>query len=83
MDKEALVPYNIEWKDAHSTDEWEDLTTCHAQTFRLIKSMGWLVSENETRVILALSWDTQEEKVSQSLCIPTGMIVSKTKLSAS
>jgi len=80
MDKEALTPHLIEWKDALSNETWEDLDTVRATKIPIVKTLGFVACESENLTIIGMNWDERNEQMSQYMCIPTDMIVKKTKM---
>lgn len=69
----------IEWDDAASLDEWTDIAEIEAVGHRIV-SVGFVLEESETAVVLALNIDTVSEKTSCVMFIPKGMIRSRTEI---
>ena len=65
----------VTWKDACSHDEWVNIEDVDQKT-PTINTTGWLIIENDDCLVVALSYDRDNEKVSQTITIPRGMVVS-------
>ena len=66
----------VEWHDAISTSGWEDIGTAEAP--HLCRSLGFLVHETETFVVVAATWGQSGNDAPQSnnrISIPRGWIV--------
>jgi hypothetical protein len=66
----------IEWIDAESIDAWEDYDSANRDA-PVIKTLGFLIRETKKYVVIALSIDETNEKCSNRIQIPTGMIKKK------
>ena len=66
----------IEWLDAVSFDPWEELTEAKKLEPHVIQSLGWLVEEDDKKIIIAGAWDLEREGVASSWAIPKTWLIS-------
>lgn len=71
-----LKPVVVVWFDAVSYDEWEEIEDAKDLELHTIKTLGFLVHEDETRIIIATSWDVEREAVAGKWAIPKTWLVS-------
>ena len=64
----------VSWFDAVSEDNWTDLAEARKSKLHLIHSVGWLISEDDTRLVVGLSWDVERDAVSSFIAIPRSWI---------
>lgn len=72
-----MKPILVEWIDACSVDDWTDVADAKAQELAHMKTLGFLVSEDDKKLTIALSWDSSNDSVSQFLVIPKAWIESR------
>ena len=75
-----LIPVYIVWHDAASMDSWEDIAKVRDFEPHQIHTLGFLVSENENKIVVCLSIDINEDGASQVLTIPKSWILQLKKL---
>lgn len=67
------VPYYVEWNDATSYTGWRSTKESSKLVAMKIKSIGWLVYADASKVVLALSWSVDEDQTNQCV-LPRGWI---------
>lgn len=60
----------ITWYDAVSSDEWTEVSEAKTQELATVRTLGWLVDEDERRIIVAPSWDVDNDNVATYWTIP-------------
>ena len=60
----------IEWEDATSCDDWSVARDVLEFRLSLIKTVGFLVFENDEVVTVSLNVDTSDHGCSDYICIP-------------
>jgi hypothetical protein len=70
----------IEWLDAQGDPHWGSIESQREYEIDSVFSVGWLIHENEKRIILAVCVRPEAEQVSGMEYIPIGMIVRKTMI---
>lgn len=70
--------YVVSWHDAVSMDSWEDDKINLPP--HLILSVGFLISIEETHIVLALNNDIDSDSISCIMSIPKNMILKMKKL---
>lgn len=65
----------VHWQDAVSEDAWEDIEEAKKSKPHTIFTVGFLVDEDDDRILLALNWDPLGEAVSQTISIPIAWIM--------
>jgi hypothetical protein len=68
MDRQDIV--YIEWIDPHSVDEWTDKDNEMLTSMQNVITVGRLVRETSSYVVIALNWCPDTENVSCSMHIP-------------
>ena len=66
----------LEWIDAESVDAWEEYTHADKEP-PMIKTLGFLIRETKTYIVIALSIDETNGMCSSRIQIPTGMIIKR------
>lgn len=69
MEQKDLKPVYVEWVDPHSIDPWtpkEDINS----DITLVKSVGFLIRQEEANIVLALNYDEAEDTISCVMVIP-------------
>ena len=66
-----LTPVIIKWQDAESCDAWKGIEEVSSE-YKLaeIYTLGWLIKETKTLITVALSYDTDNDRVSSTITIP-------------
>lgn len=67
----------IYWRDATSSDPWEEIEEAKKLQPHIIKSVGLFVDEDDQRVLIALNYDERGGAVSQTLAIPHSWIMER------
>ncbi len=70
----------ITWQDAVSEDEWEDIEKAKDLELHTIFTLGFLLHEDDCKIILAHNWDSDREGVSQHIAIPKGWILDRREI---
>ena len=70
-----MKPVLIEWIDAVSVDEWTDISEAIDLQPHTISTLGWLVTEDDTKVVVACSWDRDREGVAGYWAIPKTWLI--------
>lgn len=81
MDREApMTPVYVVWRDAVSSDSWERLDEAARLELHEIRTLGFLVSEDDSQLVVALNYDRDGDAVSQCIAIPQDWIVKRRTL---
>lgn len=70
----------VTWQDAVSEDAWEDITEAKKSKPHTIFSVGFLIDEDDDRILLGLNWDAEREAVSQTIAIPIAWILDQREI---
>jgi len=70
----------LNWIDACASSEWEDIDQAKELHPHAIQSVGHLLYEDEEKITLAMSWDTEREAVSECLSVPKKWISEKKEI---
>lgn len=73
-EKDTLEIVAVKWKDAASIDQWDDKTIHEEHEPPVIFSVGILLKLDDKKIVIALSQDTGDDSISQSLTIPIEMV---------
>lgn len=65
----------VTWVDACSQDAWEDLKTAKELAPHEIKTLGWLIFEDDIRVVVSTSYDRERGAVAGTWSIPKAWLV--------
>ena len=67
----------VTWRDCETLSEWASVQDVleFAEQDRIIKTVGFLIDENEDRLVLSSSWETQFGKIAGSWIIPRAQVV--------
>lgn len=68
--------YRVYWIDPHSVDEWIDKDSEDLKSMKTVKSVGYLISETSSYIVLSLNWCPDTDMVSCSMHIPRRCIQS-------
>lgn len=71
----------IEWTDAESDDGWEDARAVRESSTRQVVSVGHLILETPTSLIIARSYGPNDDSTEGRLTIPKAWIQKRTRLS--
>jgi hypothetical protein len=71
-----MKPVLVVWFDAVSEDSWQDLDDAKRLELHTIHSLGFLVSEDEKKIIIAASWDRDRDGVASHWAIPKTWLLS-------
>ena len=78
MDKKVDLKIEcIKWADAESIDQWESVKDINPDMFPIIYSVGIVLRESEMCVVVALNFDSSNEKASCIMLIPKAMILDR------
>lgn len=66
----------VEWNDAYSVDEWNELENVQKDNSHECVSVGMLMKNDSDSVILSLNKDISSDKISCVMVIPTCMVKS-------
>ena len=72
-----MKPILVKWQDAVSHDEWEEMEEAKNLDPHTIITLGFLVDENDDRLIVGLNWDEERDAVAQTISIPKAWILSR------
>jgi hypothetical protein len=75
-----MKPILVEWYDACSVDDWTEISAAKAEELPKQLTLGFLVTETEHKITVALSWDRSNEQVSQFMVIPKAWIANRRML---
>ena len=78
MKVEDYPMVKIVWVDAESYDDWEDVA--EKRECKEITTMGFLLSDDDKGLSVAMQLDPTNEKVSMTMIIPNHWIVSIVEL---
>ena len=67
----------VTWQDAVSEDAWEDIGEAKTLEPHTIFTIGYLLLEDEKRILLTMNWDPDSDAVSQYIAIPKGWILDR------
>ena len=67
--------WEVRWNDAWSRDEWSPVSEFMGSEPELVISVGIKIYEDDVVVVLANSFDPDNEEVAATMCIPKGMVV--------
>jgi hypothetical protein len=71
----------IHWVDTERTNEWLSLDSIQLiQALPVIRSLGFVVVENDQMVILAQSYDEKNQTIDGELRIPAGTIINRKEI---
>ena len=74
MDRSIKIAV-IEWLDPHSVDEWSNVEDIQSKESCLIQTVGILIDQSKTRIIVALNQDPDDLDVSCTMVIPKSAII--------
>lgn len=60
----------VVWWDAVSEDEWTDLEKAKELEMHTIETCGWLIFEDDRKIIIATSYDIERDAVAGFWAIP-------------
>ena len=64
----------VEWLDAEHQGEWLDIVDVFKHEIVICLSCGWLVHENDARLVLACSLNESASQVGNLQYIPSNMV---------
>lgn len=64
------------WFDAVSADAWEDLAEAKKLDVHTIHTLGWLIFEDDRKIVVAASWDVERDGVASYWAIPKTWLLS-------
>ena len=68
----------IEWEDSHADNEWKEYDDCLKDCkMSIVKSIGYLLVENEKYITISHSIAPKEELICDPITIPKRAIVKK------
>lgn len=74
---EPLRAIYVEWRDATALPHgWHDLDEAETHELPIMRSHGWLVHEDEFRLILCLDHDVKNNAFGGAAAIPKGCVIS-------
>lgn len=65
----------VTWVDAISDDSWTDIEKAKELQPPVMKTLGYLIHEDDTKVIIAASYDEENEKVASFYAIPRAWLI--------
>jgi hypothetical protein len=65
----------IKWFDAVSFDPWEEIPEAKLIEPHTIHSLGWLLAEDDRKIVIAGSWDIEREGVASVWSIPKSWLL--------
>ena len=71
-----MTPILITWKDATSVDEWVDLEEAAKLGLHTVHTIGWLVSQDLEKYVVAGNWDVDRPGIAQHIAIPKVCVAS-------
>ncbi|KKN27751.1 hypothetical protein LCGC14_0861010 [marine sediment metagenome] len=84
MEKEELIPVEVEWIDAHSSLDGMTISELEKATPFLTKSCGYLIKEDKEKIVLGFMCFgvniNDEPLLKHYQVIPKGMVKKITKL---
>lgn len=72
-----MKPILVEWIDACSVDAWTEVSAAKEEALPKQLTIGFLVTEDELKLTVALNWDRANDQVSQFIVIPKAWIESR------
>ena len=69
----------VTWVDAVSHDPWVDIEEIKNQEVHTIHTLGFLLSEDDRKIVLAASWDVDNEHVASTWSIPKTWLMAPVK----
>ncbi len=66
----------VVWCDAVSVDDWTEREEAETEYMHTIHSVGFVIRQDEERIILALNHDQNSDKVAQYIVIPRAWVKS-------
>ena len=70
-----MKPVMVTWFDAVSQDEWAEIQDAKGLELHTIQTLGWLISEDDRKIVMAASWDVEREGVASTWAIPKTWLV--------
>lgn len=65
----------VKWVDAVSEDSWEEIDEAKKLDLHEIFTVGFLLDQDDSKIIIASSWDKDREAVAQHIAIPLAWII--------
>lgn len=65
----------VSWHDAISDDDWTDIEKARELELPVIKTAGYLIFEDEKKIIVAPTYDEVNEKVASFYAIPKTWLI--------
>lgn len=72
-----MKPIYVKWHDAVSDDAWIDKEDHHDLETHVIHTLGFLVHEDRSKIIVAMQWDPEREGISMRMAIPKSWIIKR------
>lgn len=69
----------VEWWDAESNDAWVDVSSV-PDSPPIVQTVGFVILETKKHIVLAQNFDPTNDKMSNTMNIPRGMIKKITHL---
>lgn len=80
MKKPSFDLYYFEWFDATSVDEWTDIFDLMQAPAHTIKTVGFVINEDEETLCLAMNYDEDAETASCVMYIPKSIITKRHRI---
>lgn len=65
----------VYWVDAQSDDDWRDIESVVEDLAPVIRTLGYVTAQEEGHISVSQNMDDENGMVSNTMLIPTGMIV--------
>lgn len=76
----GLALVRITWDDAETSEGWEPTKTIRDSGTRTVVSVGWLIAETPTYIIIAADKGQNDDDTNRRLTIPRAWIIKTTRL---
>ena len=77
MKKPSFDLWYFEWMDATSVDEWTDIYELMEVHGHTIKTVGFLLNEDDENICLAMNYDGEAETASCVMYIPKSIVIKR------
>lgn len=76
----GFSPIHVVWHDAVSEDAWQELPQAKELRPHDIHTLGYLIEEDDQRIVIALNLDIEREGASQTISIPKTWLLERYKV---
>lgn len=70
----------VQWDDAETSDGWESVKTLQDSPTRSVISLGWIVQDKPTYIVLAADYGHVDDETNRRLTIPRAWINKITRI---